>query len=155
MSFSSSTYLSLLEKMVRKVGLFVENARGTFGGERKAPLTPSFCPLPILLQQTISILRLSIILSYAHSSVFLSKVNKVCIIIATIPCKKIFGTANSKGIVWFTIPYIYRKQAKTFIPTTIWPIMFFTLWFQIRFSNSIINTNASISITKFIQLVYI
>ena len=155
MSFSSSTYLSLLEKMVRKVGLFVENARGTFGGERKAPLTPSFCPLPILLSQTISILRLSIILSYAHSSVFLSKVNKVCIIIATIPCKKIFGTANSKGIVWLNIPYMYRKHAKTFIPTTIWPIMFFTLWFQIRFSNKIINTNASISITKFIQLVYI
>ena len=78
-----------------RVGLFVENARGTFGGERKAPLTPSFYPLPILLSQTISILLLSIILSYAHSSVFLSKVNKVCIIIATIPCKKIFGTASS------------------------------------------------------------
>ena len=82
-------------RWVRKVGLFVENARGTFGGERKAPLTPSFCPLPILLSQTISILLLSIILSYAHSSVFLSKVNKVCIIIATIPCKKILGRANS------------------------------------------------------------
>ena len=104
---------------VRKVGLFVENARGTFGGERKTPLTPSFYPLPILLHKTISTLLLSIILLYAHSSVFLSKVNKVCIIIATIPCKKILGTANSKGNVWFNIPYIYRKQAKTFIPTTI------------------------------------
>ena len=155
MSFSSSTYLSLLEMLVRKVGLFVENARGTFGGERKAPLTPSFYPSPILLYKTISTLLLSIILLYAHSSVFLSKVNKVCIIIATIPCKKILGTANSNSIDWFTIPYIYRKHAKTFIPTTIWPIIFFTLWFQILFSSKKIAMNASISITKFIQLVYI
>ena len=117
--FSKPTYLSLLQSMVRKVGLFVENARGTFGGERKAPLTPSFYPSPILLYKTIPTLRLSIILLYAHSSVFLSKVNKVCIMIATIPCKKIFGTANSNSIDWFTIPYIYRKHAKTFIPTTI------------------------------------
>ena len=82
-------------RWVRKVGLFVENARGTFGRERKAPLTPSFYLAPNPLNKRLSILLLSIILSYAHSSVFLSKVNKVCIIIATIPCKKIFGRANS------------------------------------------------------------
>ena len=76
---------------------------------------------------------------------FDSIVKSVCINIATIACRSIFEDARPRVIMPPYIPYIYSRQAKMFIATTVWPIQYFTEGLHIFLSIKNITPNKDAS----------